>query len=58
MCCRNGIQYKLKHYIIRQVSVVYDIYSVLVSVSCQKALYHLESDNLFCITVVVADWLG
>ena len=34
------------------------IYSVLVSVSCPKALYHLESDNLFRITVVVADWLG
>ena len=32
--------------------------SVLVSVSCPKALYHLESDNLFHITVVVADWLG
>ena len=34
------------------------IYSVLVSVSCPKTLFHLESDNLFCITVVVADWLG
>ena len=34
------------------------IYSVLVSVSCPKALYHLESDNLFRITVVVADWLS
>ena len=34
------------------------IYSVLVSVSCPKALYHLESDYLFRITVVVADWLG
>ena len=34
------------------------IYSVLLSVSCPKALYHLESDNLFRITVVVADWLG
>ena len=33
-------------------------YSVLVSVLCPKALYHLESDNLFRITVVVADWLG
>ena len=33
-------------------------YSVLVSVSCPKALFHLESDNLFRITVVVADWLG
>ena len=30
-------------------------YSVLVSVSCPKALFHLESDNLFRITVVVAD---
>ena len=37
---------------------VFIIYSVLVSVSCPKALYHLESDNLFRITVVVADWLG
>ena len=36
----------------------YTLYSVLVSVSCPKALYHLESDNLFRITVVVADWLG
>ena len=35
-----------------------DYYSVLVSVSCPKALYHLESDNLFCITKVVADRLG
>ena len=34
------------------------IYSVLVSVSCPKALHHLESDNIFRITVVVADWLG
>ena len=33
------------------------LYSVLVSVSCPKALYQLESDNLFRITVVVADWL-
>ena len=33
-------------------------YSVFVSVSCPKALYHLENDNLFCITVVVADWPG
>ena len=34
------------------------IYSVLVSISCPKALYHLESDNIFRITVAVADWLG
>ena len=34
------------------------LYSVLVSVSCPKALFHLESDNIFRITVVVADWLG
>ena len=34
-------------------------YSVLASVSCPwKALYHLESDNLFRINVVVADWFG
>ena len=31
------------------------IYYVLVSVSCPKALFHLESDNLFRITVVVSD---
>ena len=40
------------------IIVLYMFYSVLVSVSCPKALYHLESDNLFRITVVVADWLG
>ena len=34
------------------------VYSVLVSVSYPKALHHLESDNLFRITIVVADWLG
>ena len=34
------------------------LYSVLVSVSCPKALFHLESDNIFRITVVVDDWLG
>ena len=34
------------------------IYSVLMSVSCPKALYHLESGNISRITVVVADWLG
>ena len=33
-------------------------YSVFVSVSCPKALCHLESDNIFRITVVAADWLG
>ena len=33
-------------------------YSVLVSLSCPKALYHLESDNIICITLVVDDWLG
>ena len=27
-------------------------YSILASVSCPKALYHLESDNLFRITFV------
>ena len=31
---------------------------VFYSVSCPKVLYHLESDNLFRITLVVADWLG
>ena len=40
------------------MDIVKTVYSVLVSVSCPKALFHLESDNLFCITVVVADWLG
>ena len=34
------------------------LHSVLVSVSCPKTLYHLESDNIFRIAVVVADWLG
>ena len=48
---------------LRPNPVVYDVivttfYSALVSVSCPKALFHLESDNLFRITVVVADWLG
>ena len=33
-------------------------YSVLVSVSFPGALYHLDSDSVFRITVVVADWLG
>ena len=33
-------------------------YSILVSISRPKALYHLDSDNIFRITVVVADWLG
>ena len=27
-------------------------------ISCPKALYHLDCDNIFRITVVVADWLG
>ena len=44
-------------YTIALISIHY-FYSVLVSVSCPKALYHLESDNIFHITVVVADWLG
>ena len=34
-----------------------NIYSVLLALSCPKALYHLRSDNIFRITVVVADWL-
>ena len=34
------------------------IYSVLVSLSRPKALYHSESDNLFHIILVVADWVG
>ena len=34
------------------------IYSVLVSVSCPKALFRLEIDNPFRITLVVAYWLG
>ena len=33
-------------------------YSLLASYSCPKVLYNLESDNIFHITVVVADWLG
>ena len=36
---------------------ILNISSVLVSLSCPKALYHLRSDNIFRITVVVADWL-
>ena len=32
------------------LSPVLKVYSVLVSVSCPKALFHLEIDNLFCIT--------
>ena len=31
---------------------------VFIIVSCPKALYHLENDHIFRITVVVADWLG
>ena len=34
------------------------VYSVLVFVSCPKVLYHLEIDNIFRITLVVADWLA
>ena len=44
------------HFEITKFGTIY--YSVLVSVSCPKTLYHLESDNIFRITVVVADWLG
>ena len=33
-------------------------HSVLMFVSWLKALYHLESDNLFRITLIVADWIG
>ena len=54
---------KLKRYV--YVYVTTDVrlvdnstYSVLVSLSCPKALYHLQNDNLFCITVVVDVWLG
>ena len=36
----------------------FPFYSVLVSVSFPKALYQLESDNIFRITLVVPDWLG
>ena len=39
-----------------EIAVVPD-YSVLVSISCPKVLYHSESDNLSLITLV-ADWLG
>ena len=41
-------------------SYILVIYSVLVSVSCPKALYNLETDNIFRITLrlVVADWLS
>ena len=33
------------------------VFTVLVALSCPKALYHLRSDNIFRITIVVADWL-
>ena len=33
------------------------LYSVLVSVSWPKGLFHLENDNLFHITLVIVDWL-
>ena len=33
-------------------------FSTLVSVSFSKALYNLENDNIFRITLVFADWLG
>ena len=36
----------------------FDIYSVLVPVSCPKALFHLESYSLFRSTVVVVDGAG
>ena len=46
-------------------SLSYPIYMWMASLAtffilylCPEALYHLESDNLFRITVVVADWLG
>ena len=38
--------------------MVLEIHSVLVSLSWAKALFHLESENIFRITLVVADWLG
>ena len=38
-------------------SQIHWIYSVPVSVSCSKVLFHLESDNLFHITIVVVDLL-
>ena len=42
-----------------EMEVNVSIYFVLVSVSCPKAVFNLESDILFHITVVVvADWLG
>ena len=41
----------------REIHSYFPFYSVLVGLSCQKALYHLKSDNIFRITVVVADWL-
>ena len=48
-----------KHFIKSVLSnFQYIFYSVHVSLSCPKALYHLESDNLFGITLVLADWLG
>ena len=57
-CTTTGLD--INDYCPRQVKLVQGqvIYSVLVSVSCPKALFHLESDNLFRITVVIDDWLG
>ena len=53
----NQISPELYSFIIKWLLLGRALYSVLVSVSCPKALFHLESDNLFRITVVVADWL-
>ena len=55
LCCKNFQFSKVNNV---NILIGTKFYSVLVSVSCPKALYHLESDNLFRITVVVADWLG
>ena len=33
-------------------------YSVLVSASSPNELYQLKSDNIFRITLVVADWIA
>ena len=43
--------------VLQRISYDY-FYSVFVSLSCPKALYQLENDNPFHITLVVADWLA
>ena len=55
--CKKNKQ-KKEHMTCLLVCSFIDFYSVLVSVSCPKALFLLKSDILFPITIVVADRLG